>query len=93
MAEKASADDVGCLSSVMPLQELGKQNPELLQMINSNQEEFLRMINDPAPQGQPDMGDLAGVRLNASHCLVACPVLLLVHAVHCLSDLSFVLFL
>ena len=28
-------------------------------MINSNQEEFLRMINDPAPQGQPDMADLA----------------------------------
>ena len=41
------------------LQELGKQNPELLAMINSNQEEFLRMINDPAPQGQPDMADLA----------------------------------
>lgn len=41
------------------LQELGKQNPELLQMINSNQEEFLRMINEPAPQGGADMADLA----------------------------------
>ena len=41
------------------MQELGKQNPELLQMINSNQEEFLRMINEPAPQGQPDMAELA----------------------------------
>lgn len=41
------------------VQELGKQNPELLQMINSNQQEFLRMINDPVPQGQPDMAELA----------------------------------
>lgn len=41
------------------MQELGKQNPELLQMINSNQEEFLRMINEPAPQGQPGMAELA----------------------------------
>lgn len=42
------------------LQELGKQNPDLLQMINSNQEEFLRMINDPAAPGEPDMAALAG---------------------------------
>ena len=28
-------------------------------MINSNQEEFLRMINEPAPQGGGDMADLA----------------------------------
>ena len=41
------------------MQELGKQNPDLLQMINSNQEEFLRMINEPAPQGEPNMAELA----------------------------------
>jgi UV excision repair protein RAD23 len=34
------------------LQELGKQNPGLLQLINSNQEEFLRMINEPAGEGE-----------------------------------------
>ena len=28
-------------------------------MINANQEEFLRMINEPAPQGGGDMADLA----------------------------------
>jgi UV excision repair protein RAD23 len=33
------------------LQELGKQNPQLLQLINDNQEEFLRLIN------QPEAGD------------------------------------
>lgn len=41
------------------MQELGKQNPDLLQMINGNQEEFLRMINEPAAQGSPDMAELA----------------------------------
>ena len=41
-------------------QELGKQNPELLSLINSNQAEFLRLINEPAPPGgEPGGGDLA----------------------------------
>ena len=36
------------------LQELGKQNPHLLQLINDNQEEFLHLIN------QPETGDTEG---------------------------------
>lgn len=52
-------------------------------MINSNQEEFLRMINDPAPHGQPDMPDLAGVRIGfLSISALACPVLLLLKSVY-----------
>ena len=36
----------------MLLQELGKQNPELLTLINANQQEFLRIINEPVPPEQ-----------------------------------------
>ena len=43
----------------MCAQELGKQNPELLSLINSNQAEFLRLINEPAPAGGEAGGDLA----------------------------------
>mmetsp|Transcript_14944 Transcript_14944/g.38398 ORF Transcript_14944/g.38398 Transcript_14944/m.38398 type:complete len:355 (-) Transcript_14944:31-1095(-) len=43
------------------LQELGKQNPQLLQLINSNQQEFLRLINEPAPEGVPGMDELAAM--------------------------------
>eukprot|EP00850_Spirogloea_muscicola_P011188 SM000068S20620 [mRNA] locus=s68:598516:602371:+ [translate_table: standard] len=43
------------------LQELGKQNPQLLQLINSNQGEFLRLINEPGDGGAGDMlGQLGG---------------------------------
>ena len=73
------------------LQELGKQNPDLLQMINSNQEEFLRMINDPAPQGEPDMAALAGAAGVSSLLLQAlsgicfvCPVCLCCTSCICL---------
>ena len=33
------------------LQELGKQNPQLLRLIQENQAEFLRLINEPAAEG------------------------------------------
>ncbi|CAI5537053.1 unnamed protein product [Closterium sp. Naga37s-1] len=34
------------------LQELGKQNPELLQLIQAHQTEFLQLINEPLPEGE-----------------------------------------
>jgi hypothetical protein len=33
------------------LQELGKQNPALLRLINDNQAEFLRLINEAGGEG------------------------------------------
>uniref|UniRef100_A0A7S0RW17 Ubiquitin receptor RAD23 n=1 Tax=Pyramimonas obovata TaxID=1411642 RepID=A0A7S0RW17_9CHLO len=33
------------------LQELGRANPQLLELINNNQDEFLRLINEPPPEG------------------------------------------
>lgn len=42
------------------LQELGKQNPQLLQLINSNQQEFLRLINEAAPEGMDALAAMAG---------------------------------
>eukprot|EP00951_Prasinocladus_malaysianus_P030330 scaffold284990_cov30-Prasinocladus_malaysianus.AAC.1 len=43
------------------LQELGKQNPQLLQLINTNQQEFLRLINEPGEEGGPGMEALAAM--------------------------------
>ncbi|KAJ7518536.1 hypothetical protein O6H91_21G073300 [Diphasiastrum complanatum] len=40
------------------LQELGKQNPQLLRLINENQAEFLRLINEAGAEGAE--GDLFG---------------------------------
>jgi UV excision repair protein RAD23 len=41
------------------LQELGRNNPDLLRVINAHQAEFLAMINEPAPPGGvPDVAAL-----------------------------------
>eukprot|EP00271_Cylindrocystis_brebissonii_P010893 TRINITY_DN27355_c0_g1_i1.p1 TRINITY_DN27355_c0_g1~~TRINITY_DN27355_c0_g1_i1.p1 ORF type:complete len:397 (+),score=110.55 TRINITY_DN27355_c0_g1_i1:136-1326(+) len=40
------------------LQELGKQNPQLLQLINSNQAEFLRLVNEDDGTGGAGAGGL-----------------------------------
>ncbi|GAQ90035.1 purtative Rad23 UV excision repair protein [Klebsormidium nitens] len=46
------------------LQELGKQNPQLLALINAHQAEFLRLINEPAAEGEADilgqLGEMGG---------------------------------
>lgn len=41
------------------LMELGKQNPQLLQLINQNQQEFLRLINEPGGV-EGGQGDILG---------------------------------
>ncbi|KAJ7529603.1 hypothetical protein O6H91_15G057900 [Diphasiastrum complanatum] len=44
------------------LQELGRQNPQLLRLINDNQAEFLRLINEAGAEGAEGdvLGQLAG---------------------------------
>ncbi|KAL6655987.1 hypothetical protein ACP70R_006813 [Stipagrostis hirtigluma subsp. patula] len=39
------------------LQELGKQNPQIMQLIQENQAEFLRLINEPAEGDEENMLD------------------------------------
>mmetsp|Transcript_9460 Transcript_9460/g.28470 ORF Transcript_9460/g.28470 Transcript_9460/m.28470 type:complete len:428 (-) Transcript_9460:1867-3150(-) len=41
------------------LQELGRQNPQLLALINDNQEEFLQMVNEPLPDAEGGEADPA----------------------------------
>ncbi|KAJ4792900.1 Rad23 UV excision repair protein family [Rhynchospora pubera] len=43
------------------LQELGKQNPQILRLIQENQAEFLRLVNESNPEGGENLlGQLAG---------------------------------
>lgn len=43
------------------LQELGKQNPQLVRLIQEHQADFLRLINEPVQGGEGNLGDqLAG---------------------------------
>ncbi|KAM0878120.1 hypothetical protein ACQ4PT_035062 [Festuca glaucescens] len=42
------------------LQELGKQNPQILQLIQENQAEFLRLINEPAEGAEGNLLDQFG---------------------------------
>ena len=47
------------------LQELGKQNPELLQLINANQEEFYSILHEPSDGDMEDamaaLGEMGGL--------------------------------
>ncbi|XP_071739372.1 uncharacterized protein [Rutidosis leptorrhynchoides] len=42
------------------LQELGKQNPQLVRLIQEHQADFLRLINEPVEGGEDLLGQLAG---------------------------------
>lgn len=45
----------------LPPQELGKQNPALLQIINSNQQEFMRLLTEaPTDEEEAAMAEALG---------------------------------
>jgi UV excision repair protein RAD23 len=35
------------------LQQLGAANPQILQLINQHQQEFIQLLNEPVPEGTP----------------------------------------
>ncbi|KAJ0667482.1 putative UV excision repair protein Rad23 [Helianthus annuus] len=47
------------------LQELGKQNPHLVRLIQEHQADFLRLINEPVEGGENVLGDLAAAMAQA----------------------------
>ncbi|XP_037341355.1 UV excision repair protein RAD23 homolog B [Pungitius pungitius] len=57
------------------LQEIGRENPELLQAISSHQEQFIQMLNEPNPEAVPaggggrvgGVGGVAGDTPGGSH--------------------------
>lgn len=42
------------------LQEIGRNDPQLMQLINTNQQEFMRMLSEPPPAGTDLGAALAG---------------------------------
>lgn len=48
------------------LQELGRQNPALLRLINENQTEFLRLVNEDAPEGNAMAGGVYPQSMNVT---------------------------
>lgn len=49
------------------LQELGKQNPHIMRLIQEHQADFLRLINEPVEGAEG-----YGVALLFFHCTIAC---------------------
>jgi UV excision repair protein RAD23 len=55
------------------LQELGKQNPQILQLIQDNQDEFLRLINEPAEGDEGDLLEQFGAAAGMPQTLAVTP--------------------
>ena len=46
------------------LQEIGRNDPQLMQLINNNQQEFMRMLSEPPPPGTDIAAALRNVGAN-----------------------------